>query len=407
VNKGIAFVVGVSLMNAVAMMIVIPVLPRLIRSFTGSTAGAAHYVGLFATVFALVQFTVSPLIGSLSDRYGRRAIILASAFGQSVNFAVMALASNLGSFLFARVVSGISAGSLPAVNAYIADVVPDHHRAASYGWVSAANSAGFLLGPALGGLLGEISPRLPFWVAASLCLLNVLYGGVVLRESLAAHRRKPVSLVQANPLAAVRFLQQRKAVTRLTVVYVMLVLAQQCMPNTIVLYTDYRFGWSVQQIGAYLTVVGVAGMVVQALLIRRFVVRFGERAAMLFGFVCYTIAFVIYASAPVGRIFVFAAPFFALGSFVTPAVFAQVTRCVASDEQGRLQGALAAVASLCGLFTPILYTQIFGFAIGPGHNLLPEGAHMYVAAAFLAAGALLSARYIRQQRTGMVVEPGA
>ena len=228
----------------------------------------------------------------------------------------------------------------------------------------------------------------------------------MLRESLAVHRRKPVSLAQANPLAAVRFLQQRKAVTRLAVVYVMLLLAQQCMPNTIVLYTDYRFGWSVQQIGAYLTVVGVAGMVVQALLIRRFVVRFGERAAMMFGFVCYTIAFVIYASAPIGRIFVLAAPFFALGSFVTPSVFAQVTRCVASDEQGRLQGSLAAVASLCGLFTPILYTQIFGFAIAPGHNLLPEGAHMYVAAVFLAAGALLSARYIRQQRTGMVVEPG-
>jgi DHA1 family tetracycline resistance protein-like MFS transporter len=192
VNKGIAFVVGVSLMNAVSMMIVIPVLPRLIQSFTGSTAGAAHYVGLFATVFALVQFVVSPFIGSLSDRYGRRAIILASASGQSVNFAVMALASNLGSLFFARIVAGISAGSLPAVNAYIADVVPAHHRAASYGWVSAANSAGFLLGPALGGLLGEISPRLPFWVAASLCLVNVLYGGVVLRESLAVHRRKPV-----------------------------------------------------------------------------------------------------------------------------------------------------------------------------------------------------------------------
>jgi DHA1 family tetracycline resistance protein-like MFS transporter len=403
VNKGITFVVGVSLMNAVSMMIVIPVLPRLIQSFTGSTAGAAHYVGLFATVFALVQFMVSPFIGSLSDRYGRRAIILASAFGQSVNFAMMALASNLGSLFVARIVAGISAGSLPAVNAYIADVVPDQHRAASYGWVSAANSAGFLLGPALGGLLGEISLRLPFWVAASLCLLNVIYGGVVLRESLAVHRRKPVSLAQANPLAAVRFLQQRKAVTRLTMLYVMLLLAQQCMPNTIVLYTDYRFGWSVQQIGVYLTVVGVAGVVVQALLIRRFVLRFGERAAMMFGFVCYTVAFLIYASAPVGRIFVLAAPFFALGSFVTPSVLAQVTRCVASDEQGRLQGALAAVASLCGLFTPILYTQIFGFAIAPGHDLLPEGAHMYVAAAFLAAGALLSARYIRQQRAGMVV----
>jgi DHA1 family tetracycline resistance protein-like MFS transporter len=387
------------LLNAVSMMIVLPVLPRLVQSFTGSTAGAAHYVGLFAMVFALMQFIAAPFIGSLSDRYGRRAIILASASGQGVNFVVTALASNLGALFFARMVAGISSGSLPAINAYIADIVPEQHRAVSYGWVAAANSAGFLLGPALGGLLGAINPRLPFWVAAGLCLLNVLYGSFVLRESLAVHRRKPVSLAQANPLAAIRFLRERQAVTKLTVVYLMLLLAQQCLPNTIVLYTDYRFGWSVQQIGAYLTVVGVASMVAQALLIRRFVARFGERVAMMFGFICYTIAFFIYASAPVGGIFVLAAPFFALGSFVTPAVLAQVTRCVGSDEQGRLQGALASVASLCGLFTPLLYTQVFGLAIGPGQQLLPEGAHMYVAAAFLAAGALLSARYIRQQRT--------
>ncbi len=405
-SRAILFVVGVALMNAVATMIVIPVLPRLVQGFTGSTGSAAHVVGVFATVFALVQFVVSPFLGSLSDRYGRRAVILGSAFGQSINFVMMALAPNLSWLLIARIISGATSASLPAVNAYIADVVPPNRRAASYGWVSAANSAGFLLGPALGGLLGEIGPRLPFWAAAALSLGNVVYGSFVLRESLHGERRKPLSFRRANPIAAVRFLSVREDVASLTLVLVMLMLAQQCMPNTIVLYTDYRFGWSAAHIGAYLTAVGIAGMLVQGFVLKPFVARFGERAAVMFGFVCYTIAFLIYASAPVGRLFVLAAPFFALGGLVTPSVQAQVTHKVAPEEQGRLQGALAAVTNLCGLFTPILYTQVFAFAIGPGHGVLPPGAHIYLAAAFLALGALLAGRYLHQQRARMAAQTG-
>jgi DHA1 family tetracycline resistance protein-like MFS transporter len=311
-----------------------------------------------------------------------------------MNFALMALAPNLAWLFIARIIPGATSASLPAVNAYIADVVPANRRAVSYGWVSAANAAGFLLGPALGGLLGEINPRLPFWAASALCLLNVLYGSLVLRESLHQDRRKPLSLRRANPIAAVRFLSGRKDVASLTVVLVMLMLAQQCMPNTIVLYTDYRFGWSSGQIGAYLTAVGISGMLVQGFVLKPFVTRCHEQAAVIFGFVCYTIAFLIYASAPAGFVFVLAAPFFALGGLVTPSVQSQVTRKVGSEEQGRLQGALAAVTSLCGLFTPILYTQVFAFAIGPGRGLLPVGAHIYLAAAFLALGAVLAGRYL-------------
>jgi len=400
------FVVGVSLMNAVAMMIVIPVLPRLVESFTGSTASAAHYVGLFATVFALAQFVFSPILGSLSDRYGRRTVLLGSAFGQSINFALLALAPNLSWLLLARIISGVTSGSLPAVNAYIADVVPAARRAASYGWVSAANSAGFLLGPALGGLLGEISPRAPFWAAAALALVNVAYGAIVLKESLHRDRRKPLSFARLNPVAALTFIGARGEVASLTLVFVMLVLAQQCLPNTIVLYTDYRFGWSSGQIGIYLTAVGVANILVQAFVLKPFVARFGERVAVLFGFVCYTIAFLIYASAPIGAVFVLAAPFFSLGGLVTPSLQAQVTTKVAAQEQGRLQGALAAITGFCGLFTPLLYTDVFGFAIGTGRSTLPPGAHIYLADAFLAAGALLAGRYLYRRRARLVTEPG-
>jgi MFS transporter, DHA1 family, tetracycline resistance protein len=404
-DQAIIFVVGVTLMNAVAMMIVIPVLPRLVRSFTGETASAAHYVGLFAAVFALLQFIVSPLLGSLSDRYGRRAVILTSALGQGVNFVLMALAPNLAWLLVARAISGITSGSLPAVNAYIADVVPAERRAGSYGWVAAATSTGFLLGPALGGLLGELNPRLPFWISACLCLANVLYGAIVMPESLKRTARAPMTFARANPASALRFLTERPALASIAIVYLMLMIAQQCLPNTIVLYTDYRFGWSSGQIGAYLTVVGLGNILVQSLVVRGFVARFGEPAAVIVGFSSYTIAFLIYATAPTGAAFVAGAPFFAFGGLVTPAVQAQMTRIAAPDEQGRAQGALAALTGLCGLFTPILYTQVFAFAIDRGRAVLPPSVHMYLAAAFLALGAVLATRYLIRRRNAVAV-PG-
>jgi DHA1 family tetracycline resistance protein-like MFS transporter len=389
----LVFVIGVALMNAVATMLVIPVLPRLVTQFTGDTGRSAYYVGLFATVFALTQLIMSPVLGSLSDRYGRRLIILSSALGQGSQFIIMALAPNLTWLFIARIISGATSGSLPAINAYIADTVPAARRAAGFGWVSAATSAGFLLGPALGGLLGNSDVRLPFWAAAGLCLTNALYGAFVLRESLHRDRRAPFSFAKANPVGALRFLAGRPAVASLALVYVMLLLAAQCMPNTIVLYTDYRFGWSAARIGAYLTVVGIANMLVQAFVLKRFVARFGEQAAVTVGFTCYTAAFLIYASASSGAVFVLAAPFFACGSLVTPAVQAQITRKVGDNEQGRLQGTLAAMMSLSGLVTPLLYTQTFAFAIGAGHGFLAAGSHMYLAATFLAVGAILALRH--------------
>jgi DHA1 family tetracycline resistance protein-like MFS transporter len=308
----------------------------------------------------------------------------------------MAVAPDLAWLFVARIISGMTAGVLPAINAYIADVVPAAERAASFGWVSAATSAGFLLGPAIGGLLGDIDLRLPFWTAAGLCLANLVYGATVMPESLRAERRTAFTFARANPVGALRFIAGNPAVASLALVYAMLMLAAQCMPNTIVLYTDYRFAWSAARIGAYLTAVGVANILVQAFVLRRFVARFGERTAVMVGFSCYTIAFLIYASAAAGAVFVLAAPFFAMGSLVTPAVQAQVTRKVAEHEQGRLQGALAALTSLSGLIAPILYTQVFAFAVGAGRNVLPAGSHMYVAAMFLASGALLALRYMRR-----------
>ena len=396
------FIAGVSFMNAVAGMIVIPVLPRLIVSFTGDTASAAHYVGVFAALFALVQFLVSPVLGSLSDRYGRRTVILISTFGQSMNFVLMALAPNLSVLFLARIIAGVTAGTGPAINAYIADVAPSKDRAANFGWVAAANSAGFLLGPALGGLFGEIDPRLPFWVSAGLCLANSMYGFFILPESLKRDRSKRLNLALSNPVSALGFLFTQPAVGSLALVLMMLAIAQQCLPTTIVLYTNFRFHWSAGEIGLYLTAVGVANMTVQALVLKRFVARFGERSAVMLGFSCYTVAFLIYATAPLPQMFIFGAPFFAFGTLVTPSVQAQITRLVAHNHQGRLQGALAAMTSMCGLVTPLVYTQVFAFSIGPGRGWLPPSSHMYLAASVLALGAILSLRYWRRTRIAVL-----
>ena len=393
-RKAVIFVAGVSLMNAVASMIVVPVLPKLVQSFTGDTASAARQVGLFATSFALVQFLASPVLGSLSDRFGRRMVILTSAFGQAFNFMLMALAPSLAWLFFARVISGFTAGNAPAINAYIADVIPKEERASHFGWVSAANSAGFLLGPALGGLLGEVSPRLPFWVSAGLCLVNCLYGFFVLPESLHRDRRSPFSFARSHPGAAFRFIASRPDLRTLVVVLMMLMVAQQCLPNTIVLYTGYRFAWSSAEVGAYLTAVGLGNILVQAFVLKRVVRRFGERTAVIIGFSSATIAFLIYATAPAAVFFVIGAPFFAFTGLITPAMQAQLTRRVEKDEQGRLQGSIAALTSLLGLFTPLVYTEVFAFAIGPGKSLLPPGAHMYLAASFLMAGALMAWRFL-------------
>ena len=229
--------------------------------------------------------------------------------------------------------------------------------------------------------------------------MNVLYGVIVMRESLKKDARAPLTFARANPASALRFLGGRPAIASLATVFLTLMIAQQCLPNTIVLYTDYRFGWSSGQIGGYLAAVGLANILVQTLVVRGFVARFGEPTAVIVGFSCYTIAFLIYAAAPIGAAFVIGAPFFAFGGLVTPGIQAQMSRKMAPDEQGRLQGALAAASGLCGLFTPIMYTQVFAFAIGRGRAVLAPGAHMYLAAAFLALGAALATRYLYLQRT--------
>ena len=402
-KRALALVTVISLLNSMANMIVVPVLPKLVQSFTGDAGDAAGYVGLFAATFALVQFFASPVLGSLSDAFGRRAVILISAFGLACDYSFMALAPSVGWLFVGRMIAGVTSASAPAVNAYIADSIPPHERAGAFGWTGSAFAIGFLLGPALGGVLGAVDPRLPFWISAGLCLATAAYGLIVLPESLPKERRTPFSFRRANPLGAARFLIERPQIRGLAAVQGVITAAAQCLPTTLVLYTLWRFRWSTAVSGPYLTYAGLGHLVVQSLIVKRMVGRFGERVSAIVGFSSCAIGFCIYASAPVGWVFAAGMPFYALAGLVGPSVQSQMTRLVAPTEQGRLQGTNASITSLVQLFAPIIFTQLFRYASGPGQGLVPPGLHLYVGAGVLAFGAVLAAAAMRPK--GAVLAP--
>ena len=395
-KRALGLITVISLLNAMATMTVLPVLPNLVKSFTGGdTSHAAQYVGWFTATFAGVQFFAAPVLGSLSDAYGRRTVILISALGLAADYMFMALAPSIGWLFVGRMIAGVTSASAGAVNAYIADSIPPEERAGAFGWTGAAMSSGFLLGPALGGMLGAIGLRLPFWVSAALCLAAALYGLFVLPESLPKDRRSPFRFKTANPWGAFRFLAERPQIIGLVAVLWMMTVAAQCLPPTIVLYTEARYGWPINLAGYYLTYAGIGHLVVQSLVVRRFVARFGERTAAITGFLSTTVGFLIYASSPIGWLFFLGMPFYAMAGLVGPAVQSRLSRLVDRTEQGRLQGANASLGSLAQILGPLMFTQLFALASGPGKGTLPPGLHIYVAAAILAAGALLAARTMR------------
>ena len=391
-RRAVAFITVVSLLNSIAGMIIIPVLPGLVKGFTHDTGDAAQYVGVFAVAFALIQFVASPVLGALSDAHGRRTVILISAFGMAADYLFMALAPSIGWLFVGRMIAGLTSASAPAINAYIADSVAPEDRAGVFGWTGAAMSMGFLLGPSIGGLLGVINPRLPFWASAGLGLTVALYGLLILPESLPKDRRTPFNFKRANPWGSLRFLVERPDVLGLVAVLMMMMIAAQCMPNTLVLYADHRYHWSSGTVGLYLTYAGLGHLAVQSLVVKRFVGAFGERTAAMTGFLSTAFGFVIFASATSGFLFPIGTPFYALAGLVGPAVQSQMTRKVGPTEQGRLQGAVAGLTSLAGMGAVLVFTNVFAVAVRPGNEALPPGLHLYVGAAVLIVGALLAWR---------------
>jgi DHA1 family tetracycline resistance protein-like MFS transporter len=396
-KAALAFIFAIVLLDVIALGIVIPVLPKLIETMLGgNTQRAAEIFGYFGTAWALMQFTFSPILGALSDRFGRRPVLLISMAGHGLDYILMALAPSLAWLFVGRIVSGITAASFSTAYAYIADVTPAEKRAGAFGMVGAAFGVGFVLGPALGGLLGTIDPRLPFWVAAAFSLANAAYGWFVLPESLPPAQRMAFSWARANPVGSLRLLAQQPALLGMAGVAFLYQLAHVVLPSVTVLYTSYRYGWDNATMGLTLAAVGVASGIVQAGLIRLAVDRFGERAALIAGLLFGAAGFAIYGLATTSIAFWAGIPVMALWGLAGAASMGIMSRLVGVSEQGQLQGANASIMALAGLFGPGLFTQAFARSIAPGEGWHLPGAPFLLAAALLLAATALAWRVTRK-----------
>jgi DHA1 family tetracycline resistance protein-like MFS transporter len=386
-GAAVAFIFITILLDMLALGLIMPILPKLVESFVDNdTARAARIFGVFGTAWALMQFVFSPILGSLSDRFGRRPVVLLSNFGLGLDYVLMALAPSLIWLFVGRVISGITSASVSTAFAYIADITPAEQRAAVFGKVGAAFGAGFIIGPAIGGLLGSFDPRLPFWVAAGLSFANTVYGFLILPESLPQDRRAAFRWKSANPIGALHLLGSDPVLTSLSVVNFFTQLAHVVLPSTFVLYATYRYGWDSTTVGLTLAMVGLCAMAVQGAGIGPIVRLFGERLALLLGLVCGAAGFFIFAIAPSGPLSWLGIPVMSLWGVSGAAIQALMTKQVAPDQQGQLQGAMSSVQSVSQLLGPFLFTLTFAYFIGGQAPIKLPGAPFFLASILVLLG---------------------
>jgi MFS transporter, DHA1 family, tetracycline resistance protein len=378
-------------LDMLALGMIVPVLPKLVEDFVGgNTARAAEIYGLFGTVWALMQFVFSPVLGAMSDRFGRRPVILLSNLGLGLDYIVMAIAPGVGWLFIGRTISGITSASLSTAYAYIADVMPPEKRAGGYGMMSAAFGLGFVVGPAIGGVLGNIDPRLPFWVAAGFSFLNFGYGLLVLPESLSLERRERFSWHRANPLGSLKLLRSHRELFGLAIVNFLGSIAHEALPTIFVLYAMYRYGWNERTVGLAIAAVGLCSALVGAGLVEPMVARFGERRTMLAGLLFGTAGFVIYGVAYTGAIFWAGLPLAALWGLSGPPMQGMMTRHVGASEQGQLQGALSSLRGIAFMIGPLVFTNVFASFIGANRDWHLPGAPFLLAALMIAGSTAMA-----------------
>ncbi|MDR2011963.1 MAG: TCR/Tet family MFS transporter [Rhodanobacter sp.] len=393
-RAAVTFIFVTLLIDILSIGVVIPVLPGLIEQFAGgSIVQAAMWVGMFGTMFAAIQFVCSPIHGALSDRFGRRPLVLLSNLGVGVDFLLMAMVNTIPLLLIGRFFSALFAASGTTANAYIADVTPPDKRAASYGLLGAAFGIGFVIGPAIGGLLGSINLRLPFYAAALLALVNFCYGFFILPESLPLERRSAkLDWRHANPLGSLFLLKRYHQVFGLATVVLLSNFAHYVFQSVFVLYAGYRYGWGERQIGYSLALVGVSNAIVQVWLVRKLAPRLGERAMLFTGMTFGGLGFVCMALVGNGPLFLVIIPLLALWGLAGPSTQALLTYRIDPSEQGRLQGAVTSLVSLAGIIAPTLFSQVFALFISDHAPAELPGAPFLLSAGLLVAGMIVAAR---------------
>jgi len=384
------FIFAVLVIDSLGFGLIAPILPELVQKLAHVPAShAALWVGVLSMTFAATQFFAAPILGQLSDRYGRRRLILISLSGSAANYILLAFAPTIGWLFIGRFLAGATAGNVSAASAYIADITPPEKRAQRFGLIGAAFGLGFMAGPMLGGFLGAIDLRLPFLVAAGLVALNVTYGIFVLPESLPVERRRPLRLREATPLGAMRLLTTVPRLWRLAAAWSVRWFGLGALQAVLVLFTELRFNWGPQQNGLLFAAVGVSSTIVQFTLVKRAVAWFGERGAALIGFTSSAIGYLLFGLAPTPAFLFIGVAFTSLGSIANPAIRSMISRALPPDQQGRMAGALSSIEGLTAIAAPL--TGAFVFDLFSRHTAwrLPGAPFVMVSAMLIGAGWLI------------------
>ena len=392
------FILITVFIDVLGIGIIIPILPELIKDFAGgSTALAGRWFGVLAASYALAQFIFAPVLGSLSDRVGRRPVILIALFGLGVDYVIMGFAPTLGWLFVGRLLAGVMGASITTANAYIADVSKPENRARNFGLIGVSFGLGFIFGPALGGILGGIDLRLPFFVSAGLALVNWLYGFFVLPESLPPEKRDAFSWKKANPIGSLVVLGSYPLVAGLTAVFVFVVLAQRGLETVWVLYTGHKFGWDEQANGLSLALVGVMAAIVQGGLVQPIVKRLGERRAILYGLVVAVITYLGYGLVTAGWMLLAFIIFGSIGGVAGPAIQSLVAGAVPSEDQGKVQGGIQSLMSLTSIAAPLIFTAgLFSYFTSPSAPFELPGAPFLLGAVMYALACVSLLRLFRR-----------
>lgn len=392
-KAALAFIFITILLDVIGLGIIIPVVPSLIVELTGEElSDAALYGGALMFLYSFTQFLFAPIIGALSDRFGRRPVLLSSLAGFGIDYVITGFAPTIGWLFGARFVAGITGASITTATAYIADISEPEKRAQNFGLVGAAFGLGFIIGPVIGGLLGELGPRIPFFAAAGLTFINFLYGYFVLPESLDKEKRRSFELKRANPLGSLQQIRKFDGITAMLGIFFLIYLAQHATQSTWTYYTMYKFSWDEGMVGISLGVVGFCVAIVQGGLTRVVIPKIGEVKSVYLGLSFSALGLLGFSLSPSGYIMLAMVVPYCLGGFAGPALRGIISNKIPDNQQGELQGGLTSLVSFTAIFGPLLMTNLFSFFTSEIAFLHFPGAPFFAGCLFILTALALSLR---------------
>lgn len=398
-KAAIGFIFITLLIDITGWGIILPVVPKLIGELINNDLSeAAKYGGWLGFAYAITQFVFAPIVGNLSDKYGRRPIILISLFGFAIDYVFLALAPSIGWLFFGRIIAGLTGASISTASAYIADISTDEDRTKNFGLIGAAFGLGFIIGPVIGGLLGHYGARVPFYFAAILCLVNFLYGLLILPESLEKDKRRSFSWKRANPIGTVNFLRKQSKISNLIIALMLVYVALHAVQSNWHFFTMYKFNWTERTVGLSLGLLGLLLGLVQGILMRWTTPKLGEHKSVYFGLLFYALGLMLFAFTNQGwMMFVFLVPY-SLGGICGPALQSIISKNVPANEQGELQGALSSLVSVTAILGPPIMTNLFYYFT---HDKAPfqfSGAPFFLASILMFISAIIIYFAFRQKR---------